>query len=380
MKKEIIQRMVAAGECPPVDQNIINATKFVIMWARVCAHCKKNEYELPCPDDQQQQGVCCQTCKYGWCCSKEHYDEYKKTGHHNSELCSQFVQANIIGTFCWKHTKQFNEIFAVAPNHQAPSNYDPLFTACPTDWTEYFKVRFPEEYATTQLGMFPQEYLPAATHLLSQPCTCLYAIYHHGLDEYTKGHFASKSMTIHIVGASRQYEIPPRGKIWEELMHCLPAIRSLKTVFIGPEVGVADDGSKRLLCPNMGCCPVCTAQNRTRSIEIFGYTYHEYKQDPMFSQPDLIVAFNTGMFIERTESWKTTLQVMLEMNVPCLFTSYAKQDAIGDYAVIESLNANCLSDEALLNPMRDSTPSIESCPSMSTFHYNMYCTGFKGYK
>jgi hypothetical protein len=98
----------------------------------------------------------------------------------------------------------------------------------------------------------------------------------------------------------------------------------------------------------------------------------------MFSQPDLIVAFNTGMFEQCTESWKTSLQVMLDMNVPCLFTSYAKDEAIGDYAILKSLNANCLSDEALLNPMRDSTPTVEPCPSLSMFHVNMYCTCFKG--
>jgi hypothetical protein len=116
-------------------------------------------------------------------------------------------------------------------------------------------------------------------------------------------------------------------------------------------------------------------------MEIVGYTYHEYKQDPtMFSQPDLIVAFNTGMYEECTESWKTTLQVMLDMNVPCLFTLSTKDEAIRNYAILEALNANCLWDEAWLNPRTDSAPSIASCPSMPTFHDNMYCTSFKGYK
>jgi hypothetical protein len=94
--------------------------------------------------------------------------------------------------------------------------------------------------------------------------------------------------------------------------------------------------------------------------------------------PDLIVAFNSGMFEECTESWKSSLQVMLDMNIPCLFTSYAKNEAVGDYAILKSLNANCLTDEALLNPMRDCAPYIEPCPSMSTFQVNRYCIGFKG--
>jgi mitochondrial splicing suppressor protein 51 len=303
--EDIVEAMVEAGDISPVGPSSMASTRRFIVYSRVCALCKKNEYELPF---QPNMGVCCQTCKYGWCCSQEHYDEYMKTGLRSSELCSQFVQSAVLETFHLNHAKDFKDVFAFAPSHHEPPKYDPPFTARPADWTEYFQSRFPREYAKTQLGILAHQYLPAASYLLSQSCTCLNATYRHGLDEYTKGPFASKSMTIHIVGAAQNYEVPARGKVSEELMHSLPAISSLKTVFVGPEVGVVwKDDSKRLLCPNMGCCPVCTAQNRTRSIEIFGYTYHEYKQDPMFSQPDLIVAFNAGLSGNCTDSWKTSL-------------------------------------------------------------------------
>jgi mitochondrial splicing suppressor protein 51 len=394
--EEVIRTLVATGQMRgPVDSETMDRVRRFIMWARVCAHCKKNEYEFLSENNDinnNNKGICCPTCKYGWCCSQEHYDAYMQTGHHSSELCRQFAHSATMETFSWQHKKRFNEAFAAAPDHQVTTrDYDPPFKRCPTGWEEYVKTRFVAEYAATLAGQLPSEFLPAATHLLSQSATCLYALFHHGLDEYTnkKGKGSSraftgkKTLTIHIVGACKNYEIPPRGEVWEELLHCLPAVDSLKTVFIGPEVGVdfpdGSSSSKRLCYENVECCPVCTVQNRTRSIEICESTYHEYKQDPiMFSQPDLIVVFNTGMYEECTESWKSSLQVMLDMNVPCLFTSYAKDEAVGDYAVLKSLNANCLSDETLLNPMRDGSPTVEPCPSMSTFQVNKYCIGFKG--
>ena len=56
---------------------------------------------------------------------------------------------------------------------------------------------------------------------------------------------------------------------------------------------------------------------------------------------------------------------MLDMNVPCMFTAYTKNEAVGDYAILKSLNANCWSDEALLNPMRDS-PAIKIVSTIDT--------------
>jgi hypothetical protein len=111
-----------------------------------------------------------------------------------------------------------------------------------------------------------------------------------------------------------------------------------------------------------GCCAPCEARNRKRYYALHQLTYHDYYHRHLqeqsssptnnngnnnigldnFRLPDFIVAFNTGMHEENTESWKTSVEFMLDMNVPCLFTSYSKSKAEKYYAVLKVLKAHLL--------------------------------------
>ena len=109
-------------------------------------------------------------------------------------------------------------------------------------------------------------------------------------------------------------------------------------------------------------------------------TYHEYRASEHFSTPDFIAAFNTGMFEECTESWKESLKVMLELNSPCIFTSYNLFEAREDVKVLEQVGAN-LTRAAELNPFRTQIPMIDYSEDNEAFFYeNMYYTCFKGRK
>ena len=120
------------------------------------------------------------------------------------------------------------------------------------------------------------------------------------------------------------------------------------------------------------------ANHRTRSTSFFGMTYHDYSASPKFTTPDLIVAFNTGMYEEFTESWKTSLEVMLDLNVPALFTSYNKYEAEQDTVVLSQVNARLLTETPRLNPFRVAKATIEPGVNDVFFHLNMYCMAFKG--
>lgn len=127
-----------------------------------------------------------------------------------------------------------------------------------------------------------------------------------------------------------------------------------------------------------GCCRTCTFQNRERTTAFFGLTYHDYFAHANFAAPDLAVAFNTGMYEQFTDSWKASLEVVWYMSVPALFTSYNKDEAVQDHAVLTS-NANVLADAPILNPMREDHAIIEACGQVDAFFQrNMCCTGFKG--
>lgn len=335
-----------------------------IQYARVCSVCRRNEYEL----GAEAQWVNCSTCKFGWCCSQNHFDQYQS--QHTQEVCDAYVNSIAVSRFHWNHVEQYNETFISPPD----TNRTEIMETFPSNWNEYFQIRHPVAYQASQQHQLPAEFLPAATYELSQPSTCLFAMYMHGIDEFKD----KSTLTIHVVGASFTYEIVP-SCVWEEILHCLPNVQRLLIVFIGPDAWKAD-ATETCEENDAGCCPTCTSRNRTRSISIYGLTYHDYKASSKFTAPDLVVAFNTGMYEEYTESWKTSLEEILDMDVPALFTSFNKDEADQDHAVLVSLNANVLPGSPALNPMRVAHAEIEAGGEAidAFFHHNMYYSGFKG--
>jgi splicing suppressor protein 51 len=113
-------------------------------------------------------------------------------------------------------------------------------------------------------------------------------------------------------------------------------------------------------------------------------TYHDFKADAsIFTKPDLIVSFNSGMYEEDTESWKKSRQVVLDLNVPAMFTSYNEEEGDQDFAVLQSLNACTLTDKPVRNPFAVQVPEIEpgywyNSEKQPFFYNSMYCTCFQG--
>ena len=227
--------------------------------------------------------------------------------------------------------------------------------------------------------------------------TCLAAMCQYGISHFLDKAQEKQDLIIQVVGAST-YETPATH-VWEEIQHCLPEIQSLAVLFVGPE---ACSSIKQPCCElplfSTGCCPECEKLGRTRYYGNYAYTYHEYankyleKEKKKHSKhahatPDLIVAFNSGIHEVDTESWKTTLRYILDMNAPSYFTSYSKEEAIQDWEIISSLDANILHEDECpkLNPFADMQPVIESPPSKAAgidefYSCNMYGVLFQGRK
>ena len=223
----------------------------------------------------------------------------------------------------------------------------------------------------------PREFLPASTYLFSQPLTCLYAMQQHGMLErylhYPSPRATTTTLTIHIVGASTCFELFPT-QVWEEILHCLPAVSVLNVVFVGPEAGWlgSRETTPTLDRPETGnfeCCPVCQSHGRLRRFFFYGQTYHDFQRSFNSSSnsnggdaanptaavaPDLIVAFNTGFSEEEVESWNESLAVILDLNVPAMFTSYDLDEADLEYKILASsqCNAKLLTGAPVRNPWR----------------------------
>ena len=262
--------------------------------------------------------------------------------------------------------------------------FQPPLATFPSDWNSFFRLRCGD----LPLDRLPSEFLPASTLELSQPYTCLYAMYQHkgSLQRFFANNtIVSETLTIHILGPSTTYELPPSG-VWEEVMHCLPNVYQFIPVFVGPEATemlLPPSDRMEVVTGGIECCPTCQAQGRKRGLSMYGTTYHKYCHDRTMSNnhmpPDLVVAFNTGISQEETESWNPTLQLILDLNVPAMFTSFNRQEALEYYELLSSLGAKLLTSEPTLNPVRVDMDFID--PSGTTapfFQPNMYCICFHG--
>ena len=247
----------------------------------------------------------------------------------------------------------------------------------PNCWEEYFKIRCPSIYIKNMKSMYPKEFLPAATKQLTQVTSCLYSMYQPDQNLFTN----IESLTIHVVGASI-YELEGGAPscVWEDIMHCLPSVNKLSVVFVGPEATtMMKDNPKKYVSPGLECCPDCQAKARQRIYSYYGSTYHEYYFDKeSFQKPDFVVAFNTGMYEEYTESWKDSLKVILDLDVPSFFTSFNEEEAIGDFEVLRSLNACTLTSSPVKNPFSVDYPIIDANFKDSFYQINCFGTGFKG--
>ena len=329
-------------------QKSLRFEKFVFC-GRACSICLRNDF---CADTTPIDWQCCPTCHFGWCCSPDHWDEYK--GQHTPEICTRYQTATKMELFHYQHAKKHNELLLHIPEKVLSS----ALRTFPKDWNEYFTARFVGQYPD-MLPRLPPEFYPASTKLLSQPVTCLAAMYKHGISHYS----TKKNLIIHVVGAD-SYEIPATC-VWEEISHCLPQVQALTIQFIGP------DACKMITPPTLeyptedveGVCPGCTAKGRRRLTGMYGYTYHDYAQKYLntskHSKPDFIVAYNTGMYENDTESWTTSLEVLLDLNVPAYFTSYCKDEAIQDFALLQNLRANILQLGPEENPFTENCVQIE---------------------
>ena len=162
-------------------------TKFV-MYGRACQVCCQNEFSFASSKASASGGrrdlnwTACIDCGFGSCCSKEHWDEYHP--QHTDEVCQAYQKATEIELFHYKHVETYGKTFLHIPSDPIEGEeYLPTF---PTTWEEYFALRFTgrRDYLLVKQQV-PNAFFPAATHLLSQPVTCVSAMYQFGISHFS---------------------------------------------------------------------------------------------------------------------------------------------------------------------------------------------------
>ncbi|KAJ6495166.1 hypothetical protein C8R45DRAFT_1094825 [Mycena sanguinolenta] len=156
-------------------------------------------------------------------------------------------------------------------------------------------------------------WIRAASDALTMAMTILYGLEKlNGDDAWTRQH----TLTVHIIGANLLHTAC--AMVFEEILHCLPDVNTLKMVLCGPEM------PKSIISVDCKTCSACTRLGRKRIHEHAADTYHNFvqKKGSEFERPDLCVAFDSA-----ANPWPETFQLLVDRRLPTLFTAYNREEA-----------------------------------------------------
>ncbi|KAF9468454.1 hypothetical protein BDZ94DRAFT_1246823 [Collybia nuda] len=180
-------------------------------------------------------------------------------------------------------------------------------------------------------------WIRAASKFLSMSMTILWALENLNQDDaWTR----QDTLTIHILGAY-QIEIM-NAQTFEEILHRLPEVKTLKFVLCGPElthIGITSQNRGRIV--GMETCSNCKTSGRKRLHQHFNMEYHTYATSlgHKFIKPDLAVAFNSGCSQEAVSSWKDTISFLVKNKITSVFTAYNREEAEEEAQIMRQAGA-----------------------------------------
>ena len=337
----------------------------IFHYDKTCPICFKSPYHT---GHNAKEWYSCDICQFGWCCSKAHWEEYALG--HTSTICALYKASIQDEKFLFEHWKKYKERFTYVPQKiPSTSEIKQIKTSFPLSWDAYFQLREPELFKARGYKL-PHNFFRCTTDSLSQICTTLL-----GMEIFKLLSSNQSSLRIHVIGAS-EYEFPA-SSAWEEIMHLLPNVLEMDICCIGPDVGLMFKNKKNYSCLDVQTCPDCADAGRVRNVSSYGGLYHDFKTTPDFISPDLCVAFNTGLHEVCVESWATTVNCLLDMNVPCVFTSFEEVEAQKDGKALRALQAHVVQGPEP-NPFRAQSPMIDTERIDKFYQRNNYVVCFQG--
>jgi len=290
--------------------------------------------------DKDFRLVSCTDCKLAFFCSSE--CRSKSEQEHRVRQCADLKEHGEIELVRIKHTEATGEVAIQLPTQSPRTTYRPLSSAM--NWKEFFEDISSSpfgSYITKDFGPADDnaEYQRICRFLKAAVDTSTYILtILAGLESELADLVSRTSLTIHIVGATEQ-ELAT-GRMTEELFHLLPNLRNLMVGYIGPDIGDREGLSELL---DFECCPNCQAMGRPpRKFFMTNALYHDFTQSRLFTQhpPDLIVAFHSGHYEAETTTWWPTVDRILDLGIPTLFTTYNEQEAVEEEKVLERKGAH----------------------------------------
>ena len=271
-----------------------------------------------------------------------------------------------------EHIKETGEAMIQLPSESPRYTYKALHTA--RSWKDYF-----EDVSESPFGQFintdfspakdDKVFLHACRFLkVAVDSSSLVLTILAGLESDIPDLASRTKLTIHVVGADDQ-EIR-RARMTEELYHLLPELQALVVGYVGPDVGSAHANATKLL--DFDCCPKCQNMNRSsRQAFLANDLYHDFVESELFANypPDLIVAFHSGH--AKVSTWQPTLQSILDLDIPAVFTTYNKQEALDEEQSLDDMGAH-FSSRLAENPWRGVLPMFDVFVGQYDVYYCNY--------
>ncbi|KAF5360216.1 hypothetical protein D9757_010531 [Collybiopsis confluens] len=350
-----------------------------------CLACSRSDRIIRIETGDPSAGLkSCPACHLAFYCSDTHWDavshkhasDPSQDGYDGLSQCA--LNLNII-----RDTK-VNSVIAPPGSGEvfkwAPERVKPKWEALPDEgaWDAEYGGFLREEkismFGSSELGPPVEPFLRASSDGLSFPLTILYA-----LQNLNKGSMSRDTLTIHILGATYDKELI-YGQLFEEILHCLPKVKTLELVLCGPELGLLESGLNSEV--DMDTCPICRSEGRKRVHQHIAEKYHDYASERRykFTKPDLAIAFNSGLSQVEVESWERTIRFLVDEKIPSVFTSFNREEAEAEATILREAGADLL---PLLGPRKNPWGSqlLRPEPTKVTGYYAVngwLCAGFGG--
>ncbi|RDB18188.1 putative protein MSS51, mitochondrial [Hypsizygus marmoreus] len=284
----------------------------------------------------------CRACKMAFYCTEDHWRavehfharEACEDGHDGLSQChiNQEIRLDVglHATLSQRQIDQFRW-----PPERVKTSWTSLTGS---NWTNEFGAEVMKKFRVSEAAVGP--WMRAVSDSLSMPMTILWALENLNVgDSWTR----RETLTLHILGAF-EAEIM-NANLFEEILHRLPEVKTLKLVLCGPELIKILDPIERGRDIELRTCPNCRRTGRKSIQQLFATTYHDLArtEKSKFVKPDLAVAFNSGASEDCTESWSKTMSFLAKSNIPSIFTAYHREEAEEEAKLLQRAGAKLLS-------------------------------------
>ncbi|KAF7340392.1 Zinc finger mynd domain-containing protein 17 [Mycena venus] len=301
----------------------------------------------------------CPQCGLNFCCSSDHWDAARVLHHAPCEEAFDGISQCEMNMQVREDIKFQNFWTGYADKENISRKYLWRPPRVKSSWTALMGTSWENEFRDEMcqsLGIpvwIPAgpSMLRAASDHLTMAMTILY-----GLEKLNDDDAWTRKdiITVHIIGAN-VLEVHC-GMVFEEILHRLPQVKTLKLVLCGPDV----PGNRSAF--DYGTCTECTQRGCKRIQEHAVDTYHAYVQrkGSIFERPDLCIAMNSGASQVSRRTWPETFRTLVQRRIPTLFTSFNREEADAEAALLRAAGATL---HAALGPEKNPWGTLHVTPS-----------------